>query len=67
MTAPKRPALDRAVEAIERCRRNYRPIPAGPHYRPPSPELELRAVGHDLLRELADEWAIGAADDGSAS
>ena len=54
MTAPKPPALDRAVERIERIRARY--YPATIH-----PADELRAVGSELLRELADELGLAGA------
>jgi hypothetical protein len=54
VTAPKPPALARAVEAIERVRARY--YPATIH-----PADELRAVGPDLLTELADEFRLAGA------
>jgi hypothetical protein len=53
VTAPKPPALARAVEAIEQLRARY--YPAIVH-----PADELRAVGPELLRELADEFVLDA-------
>lgn len=51
MTAPKSPAIERAAEAIQRKRDRLWPCPL-------TPEDELRALSPELLRELADEFAL---------
>jgi len=50
MTAPKRPAIERAAEVMQSVRDHWAPCPV-------STRAELLALTPELLRELADDIA----------